>query len=35
MEHANESTLMWIYIGIVFIIPAMVLWFDDGLIHNK
>ncbi len=35
MEHANESTLMWVFLTIAFIIPGIVLWFDDTKIHNK
>jgi hypothetical protein len=35
MEHANESTLMWVFITIAFIIPGVVLWFDDAKIHGK
>jgi len=35
MEHANESTLMWVFLTIAFIVPAVVLWFDDAKIHNK
>lgn len=35
MEHANEQTLMWIFIAITFIIPGMVLVFDDAKVHGK
>ncbi len=35
MEHANESTLMWIYIAITFIIPGIVLLLDDAKVHGK
>ena len=35
MEHANESTLMWIYIAIAFIIPGIVVLFDDSKVHGK
>ena len=35
MEHANESTLMWIYIAITFIIPGLVLVGDDAKIRSK
>lgn len=35
MEHANESTLMWIFLAITFIIPGIVLWGDDAKIHNR
>ncbi len=35
MEHANESTLLWIYIAITFIIPAVCVIFDDAKVHGK
>lgn len=35
MEHANESTLLWIFITITFIIPGIVVLFDDSKVHGK
>ena len=35
MEHANDSLLMWIFLSIVFVIPGIVMWFDDAKIHGK
>ncbi len=35
MEHGNEQTLMLIFIAIAFVIPGIVMWFDDAKIHQK
>ncbi len=34
LQGTDEQTLSMIYLLIVFIIPGIVLWFDDGEVHS-
>ncbi len=29
----NDQFLLFVYFAIIIVIPAIVLWFDDGKIH--
>ncbi len=35
LQAPDDSTLTVIYLLTAFVIPFIVLWFDDGLIHGK
>jgi len=35
VQAQDEQLLMLIYLAIALLIPGIVLWFDDGITHNK
>ncbi len=35
LQAQDDSTLAIIYLLTAIVIPFLVLWFDDGLIHRK
>ncbi len=35
LQAQDDSTLMVIFLLCAIVIPFVVLWFDDGMIHGK
>ncbi len=35
MGHASEQVMLWVFIAIGFIVPGVVMWFDDSKLHSK
>lgn len=35
LQAQDDSTLMVIYLLTAFVIPFLVLWFDDATVHGK